>query len=176
MASKRQRQQLDQAADAVAQALRQAVHNTVSTGDPEPARQTINELAEIDHRSARGSDGRAARMMAMYTLLSWLAMVRDALDDRPQRVDEVLGWIGQTLGQRYRSRARYTSGSLHSDAAADEIAHYMDALRADFLPSLIWLLAGAVARYGEGDVEWLRHLERADHGRPAPSQGGTTGD
>ncbi|MQA17084.1 MAG: hypothetical protein GEV09_24015 [Pseudonocardiaceae bacterium] len=172
--SKREQRQIDQAVDAVAQVLRQAVQDTITMGGPEPARETINEIAEIDDRSPRSDGGGAARMMAVYMLLGWLTMVRDALDDQPQRVDEILGWIEETLGRRYRARARYTSGSLHSDTGVDEITNYMDALRADFLPSLIWLLAGAVARYGAGDTEWLRRLERAAGGRSAPSHGAAT--
>ena len=37
---------------------------------------------------------------------------------------------------------------------------YAQALRADFLPSLVWLIAAAVAVHGSGRIEWLGDLER----------------
>ena len=72
----------------------------------------------------------------------------------------MLAWIEDALGTRYRARARYTSGALRSEQDAAEIMMYAQALGDDFLPSLVWLIAGAVAVHGAGDAEWLRDLER----------------
>jgi hypothetical protein len=47
---------------------------------------------------------------------------------------------------------------------------YSQALGDDFLPSLVWLVAGVVAVYGEGDVAWLRDLERTALANPVPVQ------
>lgn len=157
MLSKRERRQFDEAAAQLATTLRQAVQRTVTAGGPQPAREAISQLLG----TSPPGRGHPAELMAGYQLLSWVRLVRDALGDRPQRVDEVLGWIEEAVGRRYRARARYTSGALDSESAEPQTLHYRDALGADFLPSLIWLLAGAVARYGDGDVEWLHRLEQA---------------
>lgn len=157
MLSKQEQQQLDEATAALAAALRQAVQDTVTAGGPKPAREAIDGLLETHHHQQACPD----QLMVGYQLVGWLGTVRDALGDRPQRVDEVLGWVEEAVGRRYRARARYTSGALDSEGMESQTMHYADALGVDFLPSLIWLLAGAVARYGEGDVEWLRRLEQA---------------
>jgi hypothetical protein len=156
MLSKREQQQLDEATAALAAALRQAVQDTVTAGGPKAAREAIDQLLETHHHQACPD-----QLMVGYQLVGWLGNVRDALGDRPQRVDEVLEWIERAVGRRYRARAQYTSGALESEGMESQTMHYADALGVDFLPSLIWLLAGAVARYGDGDVEWLRRLEQA---------------
>ena len=71
----------------------------------------------------------------------------------------MLAWIEENLGKRYRARARYTASALESEAGAGEITSYRPALQDDFLATLIWLLAGAVAVFGGGDVDWLKALE-----------------
>lgn len=159
MLSKRERQQVEEAAEAVVEVLRESVRATVADPGPGHARQVVGGLLTMDQR-ADAQDG-PARLMTTYTLLGWLTAVRAELSDRPERVDTVLGWIGENVGSRYRARARYTSAALRSDDEAGEIVEYLEALGDDFLPSLVWLLAGAVACYGDGDVEWLLSLEEA---------------
>lgn len=161
MTGKRQQRNIEQAAGAVAEVLRQTVVATITDGTPEHARQAVREILAYDRRFQATGGGGPASSILVYTLMGWLGHVRVALADRPEAVDEVLAWIEESLGRRYRARARYTSVILRMDTPSDEVANYMEALRDDFLPSLIWLLAGAVARYGDGDVEWLRRLERA---------------
>lgn len=160
MLSKQEQGQLDEAIAELAAALRQAVQDTVTAGGPAPAREAISQLLETHHHDMHSGGACPAELMVGDQLVAWLRLVRHALGDRPQRVDEVLGWIEEAIGRRYRARARYTSCALDSESAEPLTMHYRDALGADFLPSLIWLLAGAVARYGDGDVEWLRRLEQ----------------
>lgn len=160
MLNKREQRQLDEAIAALAAELRQAVQDTVTVGGPKPAREASNQLLENHHGDTLRDRTCPDQLMVGYQLVAWLSMVRHALGDQPQRVDEVLGWIEEAVGRRYRVRARYTSAVLESEDAESQAMHYRDALGADFLPSLIWLLAGAVARYGDGDVEWLRSLEQ----------------
>jgi hypothetical protein len=38
-----------------------------------------------------------------------------------------------------------------------------DELQDDFLPALIWLAAGVVAEYGNGDAGWLARGAEFDH-------------
>lgn len=159
--SNREQRQIELAVEALDAILLQAVQETITDARPDPARETVGELIELDERHGSVDNRGTGRLVAVLSLAAWLGAVREELADQPQRVDEVLDWIEESLGRRYRARARYTSGPLMSESAADEIADYMDALGDDFIPSLIWLLAGAVARYGDGDVAWLRRLRGA---------------
>lgn len=158
MLNKKQARDVARAAEAVDRVLLDAVAQTVAEPGPEPARHILAELLRHDDRPEFG-DGGPARMMAFIALAGRLTDVRAALADRPDRVEQVLGWVGEQLGPRFRARSRYTSGMLVDDAAANETSEYVDALREDYLPSLVWLLAGAVARYGDGDVGWLQEIE-----------------
>jgi hypothetical protein len=126
MLSRREEREIAQAAEAVALVLREAVAATVAEPGPAPAREVVARILELDEQ-AGGTDGAGPGAR----------------------------WIEEHLGARYRARARYTSGALRSDEAAVEIADYLDALRDDFLPSLVWLLAGAAACYSDGDVDRL---------------------
>lgn len=158
MLSRRQERDVRRAAEAVDTVLLDAVARTAAEPDAEPARHVLAELMTYDERPEFG-DSAPTRMMAFVALAGRLADVRSALADRPERAEQVLGWVGEHLGPRCRARARYTSGMLVDDAAANEASEYVDALREDFLPSLVWLLAGAVARFADGDVDWLRRIE-----------------
>jgi len=157
-----QQQDVVRAAEAVSDALRDAVQATISAKDPEPARATVLTIAQTGSRSLDAEGGNPAAMMTTYLLLQWLSAVREELADRPDRVAEILTWVEEHLGKRCRLRARYTSVALEGDDGVGEIAEYAGALGADFMPSMIWLLAGAVARYGDGDVGWLDSFGTAE--------------
>lgn len=162
MLDKQQQADVMRAAEAVSDALRGAVQATITEKTPDPARDTTAAIVETGSRSPTGDGDNPAAMMTTYVLLHWLTLVRDALLDRPDRVEEILGWVEENLGRRYRLRARYTAAALDEASGIDEIAEYVDALGADFMPSIIWLLAGAVARYGDGDADWIATLQAAE--------------
>ncbi|TQM01730.1 hypothetical protein [Pseudonocardia kunmingensis] len=162
MARKRDRKEVDLAVEAIGGLLIEAVQATITDRVPGPARECAEEFAAIDDGVAPDDEGGPTGLMATLTLVRWLSSAREELLDRPARVDEVLAWIEDALGRRYRARARYTSGMLESEAGVRESMEYVDALQEDFLPSLIWLVAGVVAVYHEGDVGWLRRLHGPD--------------
>jgi hypothetical protein len=58
-------------------------------------------------------------------------------------VAAALGWVEEALGRRCRARAAFVSPLLVTPDAADDVARYRDALRGEFLPALLWLVAGA---------------------------------
>lgn len=156
--------EVQQALEAIGNLLADAVQATIDEPSPDPARQCARQFFDIDAHAAPDEDGGPAQMMALLTLVRWLSLAREELADRPDRpgrVEDVLGWIEEHLGKRYRARARYTSGLLESKDAAGEVAIYQHALQEEFLPALVWLLAGAVARFGEGKIAWLRALDGA---------------
>ena len=159
MASKQELREVEEAAEAIGGLLLRAIEATVTEASPVPAREAVGEFLAIDSSAAPGSGSGPAQLLATLTLSRWLGLAREELTDHPQRVDEVLAWIEENLGKRYRARARYTAPVLASEAGAGEITTYRAALQDDFLATLVWLLAGVVACYGGGDVDWLKGLE-----------------
>lgn len=160
MASKQELREVEEAAEAIGGLLMRAVAATIAAPSPVPAREAVGEFLSIDTSAAPDSGSGPAQLLATLTLSRWFGLVREELADRPRRVDEVLAWIEDNVGKRYRARARYTASVLESEAGAGEITTYRPALQDDFLATLVWLLAGAVALYGGGDVAWLKGLER----------------
>jgi hypothetical protein len=158
MSRKPEEQELERAAEAVGGLLMEAVQATIADRTPDPSRECVAEFLSIDDKVAPEDDGGPTELVATLTLVQWLSAARNELLDRPGRVEEALGWIEEAMGRRYRSRARYTCGALESADGARESMEYAAALQDDFLPSMIWVVAGVVAVHGEGDVTWLRRL------------------
>ena len=163
MSRKRDQQEFEGAAEAVGGLLIEAVQATINDRTPDPARDCIEEFRAIDDRVVPADDGGPTELVATLTLVQWLSAARNELLDRPGRVEEVLAWIEAAMGRRYRGRARYTAGALESVDGASETMEYAAALQDEFLPSMIWLVAGVVAVYGEGDAAWLRRLAGPEH-------------
>jgi hypothetical protein len=159
MVKTRETREMEQAATTVGDLLADAVGATLEHRTPEAAREAAAELVGVDARAAPQTRGGPAQLMGMLTLVRWLGLVREATPDRAARVDEALDRVGELLGSRYRARARYVAGALESEEAAVEVPAAQAALQAEFLPALTWLVAGAVAEFGGGDVAWLRGLE-----------------
>jgi hypothetical protein len=161
VSSKREEREIQQVADALIGLLAEAVRETIAQRSPQPARECIAELLDVDRHVAPEDTGGPAELMATLGLIRWAGLARQQLADRPGWVEAALDWVGDALGRRCRARARYTSGALRSEDEAGEIMMYAEALREDFLPSLVWLIAGTVAVHGGGGIGWLRDLERA---------------
>jgi hypothetical protein len=166
VSSKREQQQVQQVAEAVTGLLAEAVKETLEQRSPEPSRECVAELLAVDRRAAPEEKGGPVELMAILGLIHWAGLVRRQVGDRPGWVEQALEWIEQALGPRYRARAAYTAGALRSEAETAEIMMYSQALRDDFLPSLIWLIAATVAVHGTGGVDWLRDLERSQPTAP----------
>ncbi|GAA2556059.1 hypothetical protein [Pseudonocardia hydrocarbonoxydans] len=159
MTDERGAREIAQAAEAIGDLLQRAVEATLEEPAPEPARQAAAQLYDVDSRAVPESDNGPAQLMATLTLVRLLSLVREATPDRPERVEEVLGWIGTAMGKRYAARARYVAGVLESEAATADVPGVRQVLMTEFVPSLVWLLAGSVAVLGTGDAGWLRELE-----------------
>ncbi|MDN5749602.1 MAG: hypothetical protein L0H64_13985 [Pseudonocardia sp.] len=158
MARKREMDEVEQVAGAVLELLLEAVQATIETRSPEPARECAAEFIDIDASAAPDESSGPAQVLATMTLVRRLTVVREGTADRPQRVEEVLAWVAETLGKRYAARARYVSGALESETGAAEVTAARRALQEEFLPALIWLLAGSVALYGAGRLDWLGEI------------------
>lgn len=143
------------AAEVVAGAMRAAVQATITERRPEPAREAVDQIVAAGSGSATVDNPNPAAVLTTYLLVHWLNLVREKLADRPERVSEILGWVEENLGRRYRLRAGYPAAALVSSEGLEEIAEYAPALGSEFMPAIIWLLAGAVARYGDGDADWI---------------------
>lgn len=145
-------------AEELASRLIAAVAQTLTEREPAPSRTLIGLTLEIGRLSEPDGEGKTTRLMVTLILIRWLSVARAKLEDRPERVDAALGWIEETMGKRFAARARYTAPALRDEEGASEILRYREALGDDFLPSLVWLLAGVVAAEQDGDVAWLARL------------------
>lgn len=165
MSRKQESRQVAQVAEAITGLLTTALEVTIAEPSPEPARQCIEEFRELDRRASPQGGGGPAQLMATLALVRWMGMAREHLD-RPDLAEEALAWIEESVGRRYRARASYVAGVLRSEEGAMAIMDHLDALRDDFLPALVWLLAATVAVHGGGDVGWLKELESASAAGP----------
>lgn len=160
MSDKRLEREIRQVAEVVTGMLTDAVRETIEQRSPEPARDVVRRLTDTDQRTTDEEGGGPGELMATLALIRWGALAREELAAKDGWIEQVLAWIEDALGRRYRARARYTTGALRGEDEAAECMVYRSALQDDFLPSLVWLIAGTVAVYGGGDVVWLRDLER----------------
>ncbi len=144
--------EIAQAADRISELVLDAVTETLARRSAEPGREYLAGFT-----GGHSDEQRATELMVTLILVRWLSVARDDVGTG-ELVEPVLEWIGTELGPRFAARARYTSGPLVGEETAAEIMGYRDALREDFLPSLLWQLAAVVALHGEGDPEWLRKL------------------
>lgn len=155
----------DVAAEMVEQQMREAVADTLRAPSPDPARALADRFLDLDDDLDTDPDRPGPmQTLALLTATSWLttaqgkaAQERAGRDTTPDTVtwdvEAVLDWIGDHIGPRYRARTRYVRGFV--DGGVSEAVGYADALGDDFLPALIWLAAGIVARHGGGDAAWL---------------------
>jgi hypothetical protein len=159
MAAGKGEQQVAAAAERLSGLIVASVAQTIEHRSAEPSRVYLSGL--LNQAAGDSADeARATELMTTLILVRWVSVAREQLpvDADPDPVTAVLGWIKETLGSRFAARARYTTGPLKGEETAAEMMQYRNALAGDFLPSLVWQLAGIVALYGEGDVAWLRRL------------------
>jgi hypothetical protein len=153
--------EMAEAVGLVGDTIENAIRETLEQRSPEPARAAIEQLTRVDDEFTLAGEPPPGWTVGYITLAQWGRSAAGALADRPQRADEVLTWIQTHIGRRYAARARYTVGIIGDADTSDEIALYVDALRDDFLPSLVWIIAAVVELYGDGDPAWPRRLETA---------------
>jgi hypothetical protein len=148
----RERTQIAEAAERISELVLETVEATLAERSAEPGRRYLSGLS-----LGQTDEERTTELMITLIMVRWLSVVRDHVGTGDV-VEPVLAWIREELGVRPAARARYTSAPLVSEESAADIMGYRDALHSDFLPSLAWLLAGAVALYGDGAIDWLREL------------------
>lgn len=145
--------ELDFMIEEIVQMLQHAVRVTLETNSPEPARSEIARVIAIDDEIGDVDEPPPGQMITLLVLARWLATTAQELDQPV--ADEVLDWIADNIGARYRARARYVIGVLDPADAAEALQQYADALAEDFLPTLIWIATALVALHGDRDPGWL---------------------
>jgi hypothetical protein len=156
--------------------LESVVAATVADRSADPARVfagqvRATDLAVGEEIGATEDDegGAPGLSMAFAVLAGWLAAAREEVAD-PRMADRVIAWIGAGPGADCARAAERAAGILGAETAGDvTVQELADELRDDFLPVLIWLMAGVVAEYGDGDVAWLGRGEEFDD----PGAGGS---
>lgn len=147
---------LDAMVEMVQQLLLVAIRLTLESGSPEPARKQAALVTRIDDGVAGFDSGPPpAQSVALVVLTRWLTRPGGQESAARPDADEVLDWVEQNLGKRYRARARYMIGVLDVSTAVETVQVYAGALAEDFLPTLIWIASALVALYGDRDPDWL---------------------
>jgi hypothetical protein len=138
--------------------VRSAVRDTLAARSPEPAREEVRCLVESDGEMGDPDvvpgdlGGAPAQGMALAILLGWLANrgPRPIPTAARTRVPE---WAAETLGPRAGKVTAQLIGITGSeDGRREALGSTADELGEDFLAGLMWIAAGLVALYGEGDV------------------------
>jgi hypothetical protein len=161
---------LDELLGLLTDELAGTVAATVEQCSAQPARrfaaQVMDTDAAVDEEVGETdsvADGAPGLSLAFMVLAGWLSAAREELAD-PRMAEAVTAWIETRLGADCARAASRAAGILGSESAGDlTVQGLADELEADFLPALIWLTAGVVAEYGDGDVGWLSRGE-ADGG------------
>ncbi|SDG98241.1 hypothetical protein [Pseudonocardia oroxyli] len=139
--------------------VRRAVRDTLDARSPEPAREEVRCLVESDGEMGDPDvvpgdiGGAPAQGMALAILLRWLANRGPRPVPTAART-RVPAWVADTLGARPGEVAATLIGITGSEEerraalgpAADELGE-------DFLAGLMWIAAGLVALYGDGDPD-----------------------
>ena len=160
----REQRRDDGATDEMLQDVRALLRETVATTlehlDPSIARARLARVAEIDAEiEAEGLDDRApGQWFADLALTTWL-MTAGRSREGGGLAQSVLAWVAANLGPVGSALERIAVGLLDEPHDMEAIEGAIDELDDDFLPSLVWLVAGAVAVAGEGDVAWLDRLD-----------------
>jgi hypothetical protein len=138
--------------------VRRAVADTLDSSSPGPAREEVRCLVASDGEMAppdqpAGDPGGApAQALAFATLLGWLANRGTRVIPAAART-RVPQWAQDTLGADAARSVEAVIGVLGGDderravlgAVADELGD-------EFLAALMWVAAGLVALYGDGDA------------------------
>ncbi|GAA1856852.1 hypothetical protein GCM10009836_41400 [Pseudonocardia ailaonensis] len=139
--------------------VRRAVDDTLEAGTAEPAREEVRCLIASDGEMGDpdadpdGLGGAPAQGVAFMVLIGWLANQgpRPIPTAARTRVPE---WVRGTLGAEAGDAVDTVIGVIGSteerEAAIGPVA---DGLGDDFLAALMWIAAGLVALYGDGDVD-----------------------
>lgn len=103
---------------------------------------------------------------ARMRLVRWLLTARDRHGGGTALTNEVVAWVATRLdrhGVAVQNRAWYLGGPRvpAPEAPTDWSAIMRDVLETDDVAVLVWLVSGLVAVAGDGDVTWLRRLDRA---------------
>jgi hypothetical protein len=138
--------------------VRRAVVDTLGTSSPEPAREEVRCLVASDGETAdpeadpAGFGGAPAQGMALAVLLGWLGNQgpRPIPTAARTRVPE---WAGRTLGERPGEVVAQLIGIIGSEEERHAaLGPAADVLEDDFLAGLMWIAAGLVGLFGEGDA------------------------
>lgn len=149
-----------QLAELLADDLEFAVAATLSERSPEPARllaaAVIDTDASVALHHAEAAD--LGQGVAYLILARWIMSIQ-----RHERQSEhgALGWVARHLGPVCAAAADLAVATL------SPTADICEELGQELLPALVWLTAGLVAEYGDGDATWLRRYDSP----PKPAAG-----
>ncbi|MBP2369981.1 hypothetical protein [Pseudonocardia parietis] len=164
MASKENQVGIEDAYRLVSEVLEGAVRETLASPGPEPARFAVRELTAVDDGLPEDATP-PGWSLAFLVLADWYDAARTALADTDDRADRALAWIAENMGKRFAARARYTVTPLVDPANARETSLYVEALGDDFLPTMVWTVAGLVAAFPADDPAEIWPRIRADEAR-----------
>lgn len=154
-------QELQEMLEILDSELRIAVANTLKYKSPEPALDFDEWVAGRDDAIAddREPDGeqRPGALFSIYLLVGWLRELRADQADL-ESSDKAFEWIQANLEPECVQLAAIAAHIYQADPGERSVIEQaFDDLEGEVLPALVWLVAGAVAEYGNGDIACLSH-------------------
>jgi hypothetical protein len=146
--------------DEIERICRLAIAGTLEERTTDAVRD-VRELVDVDGAAmdpgqmARAEIAGLARSIARESLAGRLSVVR-VRHQEVAMAEPAASWVEATLGVTAGAAARRVSVLLSGPSDADVEEELLDELGDDAVPALVWLTSGVVARFGGGDVAWLR--------------------
>jgi hypothetical protein len=147
----------------LAEDLSNVISRTLADRSPFPARDFTDRIIETDLAMATESDeaGTLGQSVAYLVLSSWWNSVSAATFD-PTLTQRAVDWVRAELPLECAAPALRAADAV-GPAADHEVTQIADELADDFLPGLIWLAVGLVAKYGDSDPTWFHNNASLDH-------------
>lgn len=146
--------------DMLASDTQLVIARTVEDRSPEPARGFAARLAEADLLiAAESGPGYGAHdalgvTITSLVLVSWLTRVCPKQFDKDV-AEAVLRAVHEELGLQCANAASVAMDLAWDTELPVGLAVGRDKLGDDLVPALVWLAAGLVWRFGDGEVTWL---------------------
>ncbi|MFC5142544.1 hypothetical protein ACFPK1_30260 [Actinomycetospora rhizophila] len=143
--------------DHISDQVRAVLVATLEQLDPDVARAWYARLAAADEHVSDEDDRSPGQWFADLALTARLLRV-GLINESDGLAGRVVAWVAE-LGESAPALEPLAVALLDKPQDVEVVEPCAEQLGEDYLPAMAWLLAGAVAVAGEGDIRWLDALD-----------------